>query len=140
MSPVAICGMPKWARSTFACVPLPEPGAPYRRRFNRTAPPAASPPPPHCVGRTTSPSSLDEASVLAHDQLRLQLLHGVERDAHDDQDRGAAEVHLLVRDARDLRRADRQDHRDEAEEDRADERDAIHHGLQVIRGWPPWTY
>src|ERR1700739_2726425 len=95
------------------------------------------------MGRTTSTSpngSLDEASVLAHDQLGLQLLHGVERDADDDQDRRTAEVHLLVRNARDLGRGDGQDHGDEAKEARADEGDAVHHRLQIVRGGPPWTY
>ena len=35
---------------------------------------------------------LQEAFVVAHHQLRLELLHGVEGDADDDQQRGAAEV------------------------------------------------
>src|SRR5207247_5016216 len=35
---------------------------------------------------------LHEAVVVPHDQLRLDLLHGVHRHADDDQNRGAAEV------------------------------------------------
>ena len=34
---------------------------------------------------------LQEALVVAHHQLRLELLHRVQRDADDDQQRGAAE-------------------------------------------------
>src|SRR5205807_9400682 len=84
MSPVAMCGMPKWSRSMLAWVPLPLPGAPYRSKFtplSLTLSPAGR-------GKT---ASFDEASVLAHHELRLQLLHRVERDADHEEDRGAAE-------------------------------------------------
>src|SRR5215204_2218582 len=37
---------------------------------------------------------LQEALVVAHHELRLDLLHGVEGHADDDQDRGAAEVEV----------------------------------------------
>ena len=33
-----------------------------------------------------------EALVVARDEVRLDLLHGVERDADDDHERGAAEA------------------------------------------------
>src|SRR6266404_8718140 len=104
MSPVAMCGMPKRSRSMFACVPLPLPGAPYRRRFIELP---------------------DEAAVLAHDELRLQLFHRVQGDADDDEDRGTSQIHLLMRDAGDLGRRDGQDDGDEAKERGAGERDAI---------------
>src|SRR3954471_18226016 len=39
----------------------------------------------------TSGPLLQEALVVAHHQLRLELFHRVERDADDDQDRGATE-------------------------------------------------
>src|SRR5439155_24702874 len=89
-------------------------------------------PPPHTVGRSLF--SFDEAAVLAHDQLRLELLHRVEGDADDDQEGCASEIHLLLVYARDLRRRDGQDDRDEAQEYRADERDAVPHRLQIVRG------
>src|SRR5690348_12936728 len=129
MSPVAICGIRKYARSTLACVPLPEPGAPYSKRFT----PYPSPLPMNGKGPSSfSALSLDESPVLTHHKLGLELLHRVERDADHDQDGGASEVHLLLVDSRDPGRGDRQDHRDEAEEDRADEGDAVHHRLQVV--------
>src|SRR6202011_2770316 len=114
MSPVAMCGMPNRVRSMFAWVPFPLPGAPYSNRFiERPHPETASGfRPPHTVGREIYSS--DEAAVLAHDQLRLQLLHGVESHADHDQDGRAPEVHLLMGDARDLGRRDGQDHGDEA--------------------------
>src|SRR6202158_2770297 len=154
MSPVAICGMPKRDRSMFAWGPLPLPGTPYKSKF----PPHSREggPPPGGAGPggpssrrtpllTLSPqgrgdaASPDEAAVLTHDQLRLQLLHGVQRHTHHDQDRRASEGHLLVRNARDLGGGDGQDRGYEAEEARACERDSIHHRRQVVRGRTPWT-
>src|SRR5216683_7490261 len=113
MSPVAMCGMPNRLRSMFAWVPLPLPGAPYRSRFTALS---------------------DEAAVLAHDELRLQLFHGVEGHTDDDEDGRTAEVHLLVRDARDLRGGDGKDHGDEAQEGGARKRDPVHDRGQVVRG------
>src|SRR5260370_37901527 len=107
MSPVAMCGMPKRDRIMFAWVPLPLPGAPYKSKFTPLSLTLA----PQGRGDAASP---DEAAVLAHDQLRLELLHGVQRHTDHDQDRRASEVHLLVRDARDLRGGNGQDHGDEA--------------------------
>src|SRR6266480_3778646 len=158
MSPVAMCGMPKCERSMLACVPFPLPGAPYRRRF-MLKPLSLGPLPdgerrqeetsfdegdscfkPLSLGplpdgeRRQEETSFDEAAVLAHHQLRLQLFHRVESHANDDQDRRAAQVHLLLIDAGDLRRRYRQDDRDEAKEDRAHERDTVHHRLQIVRG------
>src|SRR5689334_4274783 len=46
--------------------------------------------------------SPDETPILAHHQLGLQLPHGVEGDADHDQDRCAAQIHLLLGDARNL--------------------------------------
>src|SRR5579859_2980778 len=112
MSPVAMCGMWNRACSISAWVPFPLPGGPYMSRFMTELP--------------------DEAAVLAHHQLRLQLFHGVQRDAHDDQDRRASQVHLVVRYARVLGRGDGQDHGDEAQERGARERDPIHHRGEVV--------
>src|SRR5258708_21663593 len=122
--------MPKRVRSMFAWVPLPLPGAPYKSRFT-----------PHSL--TLSPqgrgdaASPYEAAVLAHDQLRLQLLHSVQRHTDHDQDRRASEIHLLMWNARDLGGGDGQDHGDEAQEARARERDSVHNRRQVVRGRAP---
>src|SRR5438874_10451300 len=40
-------------------------------------------------------SLLDEPLVLTHDQLRLDLFHGVQGHADDDQDRRSPQVHVL---------------------------------------------
>src|SRR2546426_5146531 len=104
MSPVAMCGIPKRERSMFACVPLPLPGAPYRSKFT------VGPPHPAGLAARVGPpsprvgwSSTDKAAVLAHDELRLQLFHGVQSDADVDQDRRSLQAHLLVGDDLDLR-------------------------------------
>src|SRR4029077_11715611 len=75
--------------------------------------------------------SPDETPILAHHQLRLQLPHRVEGDADHDQDRCAAEIHLLLGYARDLVGGDGQDHGNEAQEGGACEGDAIHHSGQI---------
>src|SRR6266852_2577060 len=137
MSPVAMCGMPKRDRNMFAWVPLPLPGAPYSNRFIVHPHPARCGfRPPHIGGRRLF--SPDEAAVLAHDQLRLQLLHRVQRHTHHDQDRRASEVHLLVRNARDLGGGDGQDHGYEAEvvrgrSPRTDAGDEARVPLEVVR-------
>src|SRR5664279_5358891 len=97
---------------------------------------------------------LEEAVVIAHDELRLHLLDGVHRDADDDEERRAAEEE---RDAETLRHEDRQvrvepgtdardalhleSHREELgneghnhEIEGADERDAREHVVDVVRG------
>src|SRR6266851_65374 len=111
MSPVAMCGMPKRSRSMFAWVPLPLPGAPYSSKFIEL---------------------FDEAAVLAHDQLRLQLFHRVQGNADDDQDCGTPQIHLLMRNAGNLGRGYRQDDGDKAQECGAGERDSIHDRGQVV--------
>src|SRR5215208_5419591 len=58
-----------------AWVPLPAPGGPRRMRFSSLK------------ARTL----LQEALVVAHHQLGLELLHRVQGDADDDQQRGSAE-------------------------------------------------
>jgi len=59
---------------------------------------------------------VDEATIPAHHELRLQLLHGVQGDADHDEDRRPTQVHLLVRDAGDPGRGDGKDHGNEAQE------------------------
>ncbi len=82
MSPVAMWGMPNFSRSMFACVPLPLPGAPYSRRFTL----GPSGPSGHLPMNGEDLRSLDEPTVLAHHQLRLQLFHRVQGHADDDED------------------------------------------------------
>src|SRR5690348_6096684 len=81
MSPVETCGMPITWASRIACVPFPAPGGPNRMMSMLAAPP-------------TNPGALGpgEALVVPRDQVRFDLLNEIERDAHDDHDRGAAEV------------------------------------------------
>src|SRR3712207_1254619 len=81
-SPVAMNGRSKSDCSRWAWVPLPAPGGPSRMRLSSL------------IGCRRS---LEEAFVVAHHELRLQLLHGVERDADDDEDRRAAEVEVRRR-------------------------------------------
>ena len=98
---------PKSSRRRSACVPLPAPGGPSRIRFSSDKTEAAYPlgaaSPLRRLPAGARPRArrlLQEALVAAHHQLRLELLHRFERDADHDQDRGAAEVEVLVRAAR----------------------------------------
>ena len=83
-------GTPGTASSSFACVPLPEPGAPnrYEPAFTgataqNSAPPAANPARPR-----------RKAFIVAHDQLRFDLVDRVHGHTHHDQQRCAAEVKI----------------------------------------------
>src|ERR1700733_5752599 len=87
MSPVERCGTPKYLATCLACVPLPAPGGPRKI----TARPS--------VWRCTSSipaapqlSFLDEALVIAHHQLCLDLLHSIHGHAHHNEQRSAAEI------------------------------------------------
>src|SRR4051795_2635890 len=92
-SPVPMYGSPKSSVRREACVPLPAPGGPSRIRFSslirivvrRSL---------ACGDRRARPYSLQEAFVVAHHELRLELLHRVQGHADDDQDRRAAEVEV----------------------------------------------
>ena len=79
MSPVEICGTPSFAQRRCAWVPLPAPGGPIKTR--RMAPYAALRP-RICAGRAPA-----RALVVASNQMRLDLIDGIERDADDDHDR-----------------------------------------------------
>src|SRR5262249_24569878 len=81
-SPVEISGQPRSSASRRPCVPLPTPGGPSStmRTFVLHPLPAAN------------PAALHETFVVRHEQVRLHLLQRVQRDADDDQHRGAAEA------------------------------------------------
>src|SRR6185369_606761 len=88
MSPVEMCAIAESSARRLACVPLPAPGAPRNTARARTWVPiglAAAPPP-----AGGAPGLLHEALVVAHHQHGVELLDQIERDADDDQDRGAA--------------------------------------------------
>src|SRR3954462_13258155 len=116
-----------------AWVPFPAPGGPTRMRFSsdtdaltgslRTG--ASRPPVP---GR--SGILLEEALVVAHHQLGLELLHRVEGHADDDQQRRAAELEGLRR-AGD-RDDDRRKGRDRREVQRAREREPGEDAVQEL--------
>src|SRR4029079_6058617 len=110
-APDARTGTPRcWAR-TGAWVPFPAPGAP-----SSTTTVIAS-----LWAPARLPGSPDEAFVVAHQELRLDLLHRLHDDADDDQEARPAEG-----DPRQGREDDAEQcgqGRDEAEEQRAGDRD-----------------
>src|SRR5579864_8079787 len=97
ISPVEIWGTPySWA-ICLACVPLPAPGGP-KKITARPSPFAASRASTGASGISPAPqlSFLDEALVIAHDQLRFDLLNGIHGHADHDQKRSAAEIEIDV--------------------------------------------
>src|SRR5215207_7173600 len=113
-------GTPKSSFSLSAWVPLPAPGGPSRMRLS-----------------SLKPGSLfQEALVVAHHQLRLELLHRVERDADHDQDRGAAEVEVRTG----LVEQDRRQRRDRGQVERAWERQAGEDAVEELGRGPPWSH
>src|SRR6266550_9561484 len=74
MSPVPIRTTSNRSSSRWACVPFPAPGGPSNTSLIRLP---------------------EETLVVSHQQLRLELLHRLERDTDGDQDRGAPEGELL---------------------------------------------
>src|SRR5690606_34609311 len=74
------------------------------------------------LAATADATALHEAVVVAHEEVRLDLLERVERDAdEDEQARPAVEAGEARRDPG--LRGERREDRDEAEEDRARQRD-----------------
>src|SRR6185369_13510437 len=148
MSPVEICGIACTSASRFAWVPLPLPGGPMKMIRNRLS------------STSADASALHESVVVAHDELRLDLLDRVHGHTDDDQQRRAAEVELVAHAFREPERqraiergadAERQlihvnagdqelrQDADGREIDRADERDARQDPINVIAGLLPWT-
>src|SRR5258708_4141833 len=82
MSPVEIRGTPRWAATRAACVPFPAPGGP--RKITRTPGAGTA----RGLASTTDPppTLAAEAVVVPHDELGLDLGHGVHGHPHDDQE------------------------------------------------------
>src|ERR1022692_1076292 len=120
MSPAATCEMPRRTATRDAWVPLPLPGGPNIKAI---------------IWR-----SLDESLVLAHQQLGLDLFHGVEGHADDDEDGRAAEVEAGRGDAGEDGGEQRQHHRDHRQEERAGEGDPPHDLAEILGGAPPGAY
>src|SRR6266568_7288294 len=119
MSPVETWGTLSSEDRSFACVPLPAPGGPRRIRIMALSSARAAARRPAAsrvrdlAGRDPPPADAraaraGEALVVAGDEVAFDLLHGVERHADDDEERGPAEVELDVG----LVRADRRQHAD----------------------------
>ena len=77
---------------------------------------------------------LQEALVVTHQQLRLELLHRLERHAHRDEDRRPPNGNWLIPQTREH---DRRDQRDGGQVDRARQRDPREDVVQVLRGRRP---
>ena len=103
MSPVAMCGSPKSSRQARGLRAL----AGARRaeqdqielghgaqRYARAQAASGRGRRAPCRPLSGRSALLEEALVVAHHQLRLELLHRVQRDADHDDDRGAAEVEV----------------------------------------------
>src|SRR5260370_10420459 len=171
ISPVEICGMPYSAMRALAWVPLPTPGAPKRRagpgRKSLSAGAVlgsvimlvvkglSSLP---ALAATNAATVGSEAVVVAHDELRFDLLRGIHGDADDDEQRGAAKVEVdaetighpgrqAVKDGADepdmveVDSADEQGRNDgdDDEVERADQRDAGEHVVDEVGGEFAWA-
>src|SRR5437867_3711655 len=93
MSPVEIRGTLPQAARRAAWVPLPAPGGPRKMTRSRGAGRISG------LASTTDPPALAgaaEAVVVAHDQLGLDLGHGVHGHPDDDEQRRAPEVEVEV--------------------------------------------
>src|SRR5881398_2652239 len=120
MSPVAIAGIRYISIRWALCVPFPAPGAPKMIRF---------------IGSTGDLTSLlDEPLVLTHDQLRLNLFHGVESHTDDDQDRRPPQVHVLRWYSGECGCEERDEDRHTSQEERPRERNPGHRAVEVLRG------
>src|SRR5580704_15652069 len=98
MSPVERCGTEYLPASFFACVPFPAPGGPSKitarlsssgGRLSGTTGLVAM-----FLPTAAQPALPCKSFVVAHDQLRFELLHSVHGYTHDDQQRRATEIKL----------------------------------------------
>src|SRR5579862_8983903 len=90
MSPVERWGMPCSLAASLAWVPLPAPGGP--RKITARFSPATTGPGRSGIAAAPQLALFDKAFVVAHDQLGVDLLHGVHGHADHDQERGATEI------------------------------------------------
>src|SRR3990172_5176708 len=81
ISPEAMWASDRRSARRFAWVPFPVPGGPSRITYTRSS----------LSSLKAGPASADETLVVAHHELGLKLAHGVEHDADDDQEAGAAD-------------------------------------------------
>src|SRR5436190_5172022 len=121
-SPDASTGTPRWRERTGACVPLPAPGDP---RSTTTVIGGGGEP----ARRPTSSSN--ESFVVAHEELRLDLLHRLDDDTDDDQQARAAEGDR--RQGREDQPEKRRQGRHDPQEQRAGDRDPGDDPGEVIR-------
>src|ERR687890_1978439 len=132
MSPVATYATGKSSCRRSAWVPLPAPGGPSRMRLSSDiggrefGGPALQ---LRSGAARAAPYLLQEALVVAHHQLRLELLHRVQGHAHDDEQRGAAEEEVRAR----LVDEDRRQRRDRGEVQRPRERQPREDPVQELR-------
>src|SRR3954454_6024751 len=115
MSPVEILGTCRCSAMNWACVPLPAPGGPTRTRRTSESPGASS----------------EEALVVAQHELALDLLHGLQADADDDEHSCAAEGEPVGA-GREVEQQQWQ-HRDETEVQGSEARDAREDVVEVLR-------
>src|SRR5579875_1727288 len=115
MSPVEMCGSPWRVRKISAWVPFPAPGGPMK------------------ISRIEDPS-LHEALVVPHQDVGLDLLHGLEGDPDDDEEGRPRQVEGQL--AREPRQEDGPDG-DEAEEQRPHQRQPLQDPCEVLAGRPP---
>src|SRR6266851_1317439 len=87
MSPVEIWGTPNSSFSNLAWVPFPLPGAPIRIRAWATKLDLRVAPPP-----ANTSGARSEALVVAHDQLRLNLVNRVHGHTDHNQQGSAAKI------------------------------------------------
>src|SRR5262245_11911180 len=94
MSPVEMRGTLPHSARRAACVPFPAPGGPRKMTRSRSGAARVS-----RLAPATDPPALAgaaEAVVVAHDELGLDLGHGVHGHPHDDEQRGAPEIEVQV--------------------------------------------
>src|SRR5580658_1474156 len=122
MSPVEICGIFHWAQTRFACVPLPEAGGPTNT--TRIASVLSDP------NARSASTPARKPLVVARDEVRFDLVDGVESHTDHDHDRRPApakgDVELLADDA--LHDAN------DGDIERPAERDARQHKVDVVGG------
>src|SRR5580765_9066987 len=135
MSPVEIAGMPRRTAIRAAWVPLPAPGGP--RMIRRMSSPSRRSERSSRVPRSAwaclpGVSSTEEPFVVPLLELGLDLLHRLQADADDDEDRGATEREVLV--GVDQFESNERNERDQCEIDRTGHSDPGEDVLKVLGG------